>query len=80
MGDGWWSEAEAVVEIADNVQEFAIEAVWGFTGCGGWPPCPEHADERPLVAGLHNGRASWFCPVDDRVIAPIGSLDAADTA
>ncbi len=75
MGDGWGSEVDAVVEIADKVQEFAIEAVWTLTGRGCWPPCPEHPDGRPLVPGVHDGRASWSCPVDDRVVAGIGDLD-----
>lgn len=77
MGDGCWPEVVAVVEIADKVQEFAIEAVWTLTGRGSWPTCLEHPDGRPLAAGVHESRASWFCPTDGRVIAPIGALSAS---
>jgi hypothetical protein len=74
LGDGWSSTAEAVAEVADQVQEAALEAVWGFTGRGCWPACPDHPDGRPLGPGLHERSAAWICPTDGRVIAQIGFL------
>lgn len=62
LGDGWASEAEAVAELADQVQEAAIEALWSATGKGAWPACAEHPNGPPLFPGLHDGRASWFLP------------------
>ena len=74
VGDGWDSEADAVVELTDKVQEAAIEAVWLRTGNSTWPPCPEHPDGTPLEPALHEGAAFWFCPNDHRAIAKIGTL------
>ena len=74
LGDGWSSAEDAVAEVSEKVQEAALEAVWHLTGVGIWPACPEHPVGRPLAAGLHRGRATWFCPTDGRALAAIGSL------
>jgi hypothetical protein len=68
------------VELADKVQETAIEAVWGQTGKGGWPTCLEHPEGEPLGPALVEGRAAWVCRVDGRVVALIGSLGTGDAA
>ncbi len=64
LGDGWLSDADAIVEVTGKVQEVALEAVWSRTGNGSWPNCPEHPDGSPLEIGLHDGRAFWFCSAD----------------
>ena len=74
LGDGWESGIDAIVELADKVQEAAIEAVWGITGSSNWPACPEHPDGAPLSPGRHRGAAFWWCPRDRRAVAEIGSL------
>jgi hypothetical protein len=74
LGDGWDSEVDAVLELADKVQEAAIEAVWSATGRSNWPPCPEHPDAAPLEPGIHGSAAFWFCPHDNRAISAIGRL------
>lgn len=79
LGDGWDSETDAVVELADKVQEAAIEAVWGLTGRSTWPACPEHPDGAPMSPARHAGAAFWWCPQDGRAVAEIGSLPALTT-
>jgi hypothetical protein len=74
LGDGWDTDADAVVELADKVQEAAIEALWLHTGNSTWPSCPEHPDGAPLGPVRHEGEAFWFCPYDRRAIAKIGAL------
>ena len=63
-----------VVEVADQVQEWAIENVlWGGAETS-WPPCPRHPRTHPLAAAVVAGRAAWTCPADDGVVAEIGGL------
>lgn len=64
---------ERVAAVADQVQEWAIEELWG-RGATNWPPCPQHPDSHPLRATTRAGIAVWLCPTDDTVAAPIGAL------
>ena len=52
-------EAEAVAELASQIQDHAVEAEssWGRA----LPPCPGHA--HPLSARVFDGVAVWQCPV-----------------
>lgn len=50
------SDAEAVVKLADQLQDSVLEA----TGGAPFPPCPGHG--HPAVAKLIDGIASWTCP------------------
>ena len=74
LGDGWDSPVDASVELADKVQEAAIEAVWSATGRGTWPVCSEHPDGAPMGPGRHAGLAFWFCSEDGRAVSEIGCL------
>ena len=74
LGDGWDSPVDAVVELADKLQEAAIEAVWSATGGSNWPTCPEHPDGAPMGPGRYAGLAFWFCPGDGRAVCEIGRL------
>ena len=50
------SDAEAVVILADQLQDSVLEA----TGGAPFPPCPGHG--HPAVAELIDGVPSWKCP------------------
>lgn len=58
---------QAVCELADELQDFAIDS----TGQA-WPKCPDH--EHPLEAELITGQASWVCPQTSEALYPIGQL------
>ncbi|MGY1842204.1 hypothetical protein [Modestobacter sp. SYSU DS0875] len=64
---------EQVVEVADRVQEWAIEALWGSRPTN-WPPCPRHPTTHPLTPTLQDGEAVWACPRDTGVVSPVGGL------
>jgi hypothetical protein len=66
-------EFERVAAVADQIQEWAIEELWG-QGPTNWPPCPQHPDRHPMKAATRDGAAVWECPVDETFISPIGSL------
>jgi len=63
-----------VVSLADQVQDWAVEALWGVGRSPVWPECPEHPDSHPLRAVERNGAAIWVCPVSLNEICRIGSL------
>lgn len=67
------TEAERVAELADQVQEWAIEQLWGH-GPTNWPPCTLHPNSHPLTATTRESLAVWACPIEDVVIAPIGGV------
>ncbi len=49
--------SEAVVALASQLQDHAIEATWAEP----LPACPGHA--HPLAAEILDGEAVWVCPV-----------------
>ena len=67
------AESDRIAEIADQVQEWAIEELWGDADTN-WPPCPQHPDTHPLTASSSQGVASWECPVNGTPVCAIGSL------
>jgi hypothetical protein len=67
------AEFEQVVDVAEGVQEWAIEELWG-QGPTNWPACPRHPVNHPLQANVQNYTAMWTCPVDMTPISPIGDL------
>jgi hypothetical protein len=68
------SEAERVASMADQVQEWAIEELWGDHASTNWPPCPHHPDSHPLEATVRDQSAVWVCPGDGQMVALIGAL------
>jgi hypothetical protein len=66
-------EFERVAMVADQVQEWAIEELWGEAPTN-WPPCPYHPDNHPLKVSTHEAAAVWTCPADKTPIAPVGAL------
>lgn len=71
-------EFEQVACVADQVQEWAIEELWGSRPTN-WPQCPRHPHSHPMTATTHAATAVWACPMDGLVIVPVGTLgDARD--
>jgi hypothetical protein len=66
--------AEQVVHLADQVQEWAVEALWRAGDSAVWPQCPLHPGTHPLASRLIGGRAAWTCPRTGTVVASIGGL------
>jgi hypothetical protein len=61
-----------VVSLADQVQEWAVEALSGSGRSPVWPECPEHPDSHPLRPVERSGAAVWVCPVTQNEIGTIG--------
>ncbi|MGY1841300.1 MULTISPECIES: hypothetical protein [unclassified Modestobacter] len=64
---------QQVAEVADTVQEWAIEALWASRPTN-WPPCPRHPATHPLAATLRDGEAVWACPRDGVAVSAVGAL------
>ncbi len=63
-----------VADLADQVQEWAVEALWMLGRPTNWPACPRHPHSHPLAAAEGHGRAVWRCPADSTEITAIGEL------
>lgn len=59
-----------LTQIADQVQDWAVEERWKRGESAVWPECPAHPDSHPLrpVDG------AWHCPKSGERIAAIGGL------
>jgi hypothetical protein len=66
-------EHERIMELADQIQEWVIEELWGQASTN-WPRCPEHPRSHPLAASSRGEQAVWVCPHSGRLIAAVGSL------
>jgi hypothetical protein len=62
--------AEAVMAIADLVQDDMIDNLWPP-----WPPCPGHG--HPAQAELRSGQPVWVCPGTGTLLSEIGHLSVA---
>ncbi len=65
---------DQVVSLADQVQDWAVEALSGSGRSPVWPECPEHPDSHPLRPIERSGAAFWVCPVSQDEISAIGSF------
>lgn len=65
--------SDRVAAMADQVQEWAIEELWGQAPTN-WPPCPQHPSGHPMKATTRDGAAVWVCPADEGVVSKIGTL------
>ena len=65
---------ERIAAVADQVQEWAIEELWGGSAATNWPRCPHHPNSHPLLATTSDQTAVWVCPADQATISRIGSL------
>jgi hypothetical protein len=68
------TDAERIASLADQVQEWAIEELWGAGGSANWPGCPLHPDSHPMQAVARSDGAWWTCPAGRTAIALIGAL------
>jgi hypothetical protein len=64
---------EQVAAVPDQVQEWAVEVLWGSAPTN-WPPCPHHPATHPLAAVVRDGAAWWSCPKDGTPVAMVGTL------
>lgn len=83
-GTGIWVDtaeppAEQLVMLADQVQDWAVEELWGQRRSTNWPVCEEHPFTHPLEPAEISGVAVWRCPTTQRPICEIGLLRGADT-
>ncbi|ANP48421.1 hypothetical protein AVL59_01495 [Streptomyces griseochromogenes] len=66
--------AELLVHLADQVQDWAVEALWSEGLSAVWPQCPTHPDTHPLTATVRTDAAVWVCPKRGTTVARIGEL------
>jgi hypothetical protein len=74
------SAVDAIVSLADEVQEWAVEALFAVGLPPVWPECPDHPDSHPLDPRRRGGVAVWQCPRSGVVVAQIGSLESGFAA
>ena len=70
------SLAERMASVADQVQEWAVEALWRAGRPASWPECPEHPNSHPLEPVVQQDRAVWVCPKTRHLVGDIGRLGA----
>ncbi|WP_406171683.1 hypothetical protein [Streptomyces sp. NBC_00996] len=63
-----------LAEVADQVQEWAVEALWTEGESAVWPRCPAHPDSHPSAATVVEGVAVWVCPKTGVSVSRIGEL------
>ena len=66
--------AEQLVHLADQVQDWTVEALWSDGASTVWPQCPTHPDTHPLTATVRTDTAVWVCPKKGTAVARIGEL------
>lgn len=65
---------EAVVAMADIVQEVVRPMLDEPGGSRHWPPCPDHPSEHSLQAAVEDREPTWLCPMSGERVARIGGL------
>ena len=70
---------DRIASVADQVQEWAVEALWHAGRPATWPECPEHPGSHPLAARLRDHRAAWTCPKTGNLICAVGELTGPGT-
>jgi hypothetical protein len=65
---------DQVARVADMVQAWVVEELWGSEQGTNWPPCPHHPGTHPLAAEVRDGAARWCCPQDGTAVAVVGAL------
>jgi hypothetical protein len=69
---------ERIASVADQVQEWVVEALWRAGRPATWPECPEHRNAHPLTAAVQKDRAVWICPKTSHPVSEIGQLPSPD--
>lgn len=70
---------QRIASVADQLQEWVVEALWRAGRPATWPECPEHPNSHPLTAAVKEGRAVWICPSTGHLVNDIGRLRARGT-
>jgi hypothetical protein len=65
---------DPLANLADQVQEWAVEALWSAGEPAVWPHCPTHPNSHPLRATVVADTAVWVCPASGGTVAAIGEL------
>jgi len=68
---------QRIASVADQVQEWAIEALWRAGRPTTWPECPEHPNSHPLAPAVQQDRAVWICPKTRHLVSDVGRLGAS---
>jgi hypothetical protein len=64
-----------IADLADQVQEWEVEALAAAGRPATWPECPEHPRSHPLTPDVDEAeRAVWYCPRSQRLVCAIGEL------
>ena len=66
-------DVDAIVNVADQVQDFVVEALWAIGASATWPSCPLHPDTHPLRPARVADRAVWECPRTGDELSAIGA-------
>jgi hypothetical protein len=66
--------AQQLAELADQVQEWAVEELGAQRRPTNWPQCPAHPDNHPMQARVRKGNAVWACPSRGGAVILIGQL------
>jgi hypothetical protein len=69
---------QRIASVADQVQEWAVEALWRAGRPATWPECPGHPGSHPLMAAVQADRAVWICPRTGHLVNDIGRLPTLD--
>jgi hypothetical protein len=66
---------ERLAALAEQVQEWEIEALWAAARPATWPACPQHPNTHPLEPVAPADHACWRCPASGQEVSAIGRLD-----
>jgi hypothetical protein len=69
-------ETDELAQVADQVQEWAVEELWNQGRSATWPECPFHPSSHPLEPVVEEGTGIWRCPKTSEGIAAIVKLSA----
>jgi hypothetical protein len=67
---------QRIANLADQVQDTAVEGLPQFGLPAVWPACPEHPNSHPLRALTTDGVAFWVCPMTGDRVQKVGQLAA----
>jgi hypothetical protein len=63
-----------LADVADQIQEWAVEELWNQGRPATWPACPFHPGSHPLDPVVVAGTALWRCPKTAEPVAALGEL------
>jgi hypothetical protein len=63
-----------LAQVADQVQEWAVEELWNQGRPATWPECPFHPGSHPLEPAVMADAALWRCPKTAEPVGAIGEL------